>query len=80
MFGARSKPMTIPSPADALPGRATPMRVAARHAVLDASLEGPWPGMSEAIGAPHTGHICRSDIGGLLFSYSKAGRMLHSGG
>jgi peptide-methionine (S)-S-oxide reductase len=49
MFGARSKPMTIPSPADALPGRVTPMRVAARHAVLDASMEGPWPGMSEAI-------------------------------
>jgi peptide-methionine (S)-S-oxide reductase len=28
---------------DALPGRATPLRVPARHTVLDTPLTGPWP-------------------------------------
>ncbi len=33
----------MPRPDEALPGRETKMRVAARHAVLDAPLEGPYP-------------------------------------
>ncbi len=34
---------SIPSAEDALPGRATPMPVPARHAVLGTPLQGPWP-------------------------------------
>lgn len=37
------RPLTLPTPDDALPGRTTPLPVAARHAVLDASLDGPFP-------------------------------------
>jgi peptide-methionine (S)-S-oxide reductase len=33
----------MPDPADALPGRATPMAVPERHFVLDAPLRGPFP-------------------------------------
>ncbi|HWG99551.1 MAG TPA: peptide-methionine (S)-S-oxide reductase MsrA [Pilimelia sp.] len=35
--------LTVPTPAEALPGRDTPMPVAARHAVLGTPLRGPWP-------------------------------------
>ncbi len=37
-----SAPMLLPTPQDALPGRQTAMPVAARHAVLDAPLRGPF--------------------------------------
>ncbi len=48
MFGR--KKLEIPSAEEALPGRATAMPVAARHVVLDAPLEGPWPaGAAEAL-------------------------------
>jgi len=43
MFARFRKPATLPSPDDALPGRATPMRVPARHHVNGAPLVGPWP-------------------------------------
>jgi len=38
-----SRPTQLPEAANALPGRETPLRVADRHAVLDAPLAGPWP-------------------------------------
>lgn len=38
---------TMPSPDRALPGRDSPMAVPERHAILDAPLSGPWPGMAE---------------------------------
>lgn len=41
-FTPRHK-MTLPSAADALPGRSQPMPVAATHAALGAPMEGPWP-------------------------------------
>jgi len=41
MFGLRKK-TRLPSPADALPGRDTPMRVPERHAVNGNPLEGPF--------------------------------------
>ena len=34
---------------DALPGRDLPMPVPARHAVLDAPMEGPWPGTESVV-------------------------------
>src|SRR6187549_1435226 len=34
---------TVPSPAEALPGRATPIMTPGRHAVLGTPLAGPWP-------------------------------------
>jgi peptide-methionine (S)-S-oxide reductase len=40
---------TMPTPADALPGRSEPMPVPARHAVLDAPLDGAFPGMAMAM-------------------------------
>ena len=42
MFGLNHK-QQMPAPADALPGRATPMPVPARHFVLDAPLQPPFP-------------------------------------
>ena len=39
----------LPRPQDTLPGRPTPMPVAARHVVLDAPLDGPFEGMSRLI-------------------------------
>ena len=42
MFLRRMK-LDIPTPDQALPGRAGSMPVAARHTVLDAPLTGPWP-------------------------------------
>jgi peptide-methionine (S)-S-oxide reductase len=48
LFG-RDK-QALPSPADALPGRADPMPVQERHLVLGTSLAGPYPeGMEQAI-------------------------------
>ena len=34
---------TVPSPAEALPGRTTPIMTPGRHAVLGTPLAGPWP-------------------------------------
>ncbi|MEE2643927.1 MAG: peptide-methionine (S)-S-oxide reductase MsrA [Myxococcota bacterium] len=39
----------LPSPAEALPGRPTPITRPTRHEVLDASLQGPWPEESAVI-------------------------------
>ena len=39
----------MPDPADALPGRATPMPVPERHFVLDAPLRGPFPEDTEQV-------------------------------
>ncbi|MEA2611885.1 MAG: peptide-methionine (S)-S-oxide reductase [Chloroflexota bacterium] len=38
-----SRPSTIPSPAEALPGRHDPIVVPGTHAVLGTPLAGPWP-------------------------------------
>ena len=47
MFG---KPMSIPSPAEALPGRPAPaFDVAKTHAVNGASTVGPWPELETAV-------------------------------
>jgi len=43
----RSKPLEIPRPEDALPGRDTPIRTAERHYVNGALLKGPYPDGSE---------------------------------
>jgi peptide-methionine (S)-S-oxide reductase len=42
VFLRRTK-LELPTAAEALPGRTTPIPVAARHTVLDAPLAGPWP-------------------------------------
>jgi methionine-S-sulfoxide reductase len=39
----RRHQLQLPTPEQALPGRAEPMPVAERHAVLDTPLRGPWP-------------------------------------
>lgn len=43
MFGLFSKPMTIPSSAEALPGRTDPIPTATHHAVNGNPLQGPYP-------------------------------------
>jgi peptide-methionine (S)-S-oxide reductase len=43
MFFTSEKKLRMPSPDQALPGRASEMPVAARHFVLDAPLRGPYP-------------------------------------
>ena len=43
MFLRRWKQLELPTPAEALPGRATRMPVPATHAVLGTPLTGPWP-------------------------------------
>jgi len=43
VFLRRLKKLEMVTPADALPGRATPMPVPATHAVLGTPLTGPWP-------------------------------------
>ncbi len=48
LFGF-GKSMTVPSAAEALPGRDQPLRIAPVHAVLGTSTLGPWPGMSTAV-------------------------------
>jgi peptide-methionine (S)-S-oxide reductase len=37
------KPQSLPSPADALPGRPDPILVPGRHTVLGTPIAGPWP-------------------------------------
>ena len=39
----RRKQLDLPTAADALPGRETPIPVPSRHAVLDTPMRGPWP-------------------------------------
>ena len=39
----------LPSPADALPGRAEPILVPGRHTVLDTPLDGPWPASTRTV-------------------------------
>ena len=49
MFGS-SKPSSIPSPSDALPGRSQKMPVADKHFVNRTPIDGPWPaGMQQLI-------------------------------
>src|SRR5215217_3521004 len=43
----KSKPTSIPSASEALPGRATPMSVAGEHFVNGAGLKGPYPDGAE---------------------------------
>jgi peptide-methionine (S)-S-oxide reductase len=45
----RNKPMGLPTPAEALKGRAAEMAVAERHYVSDRPLKGPYPGGAETI-------------------------------
>ena len=47
MFSLKRKPLTVPSPADALPGRAQAMPTAENHFVNGAPLKGPYPEGSE---------------------------------
>ncbi|MBI2375442.1 MAG: peptide-methionine (S)-S-oxide reductase MsrA [Deltaproteobacteria bacterium] len=44
-----SRKLRLPDPSEALPGRATQMRVSSRHSVLDAPLEPPFPPQTETI-------------------------------
>ena len=43
MFSFRSKPQTVPSPADALPGRDQPIVRPGIHTILGTPIAGPWP-------------------------------------
>jgi peptide-methionine (S)-S-oxide reductase len=43
MFTLKRKPLSVPSPADALPGRAQALPTASNHFVNGASLKGPYP-------------------------------------
>jgi len=43
MWFQKSRPESIPSPAEALPGRPDPIVVPGTHTVLGTSLGGPWP-------------------------------------
>ena len=49
MFGVNPFTIRMPTPEQALPGRAEPMPVVDRHAVLGSSTKGPWPGMEQII-------------------------------
>ncbi len=43
MWFLKSKPESIPSPAEALPGRPDPIMAPGRHTILGTPLAGPWP-------------------------------------
>ena len=43
MWFLNSKPDTVPSPADALPGRLDPIMAPGTHTILGTPLAGPWP-------------------------------------
>lgn len=47
MFTLKRKPLTIPSQADALPGRPDPIPTAETHFITGAKLKGPYPAGSE---------------------------------
>ncbi len=48
-FGSAKKKLALPTPAEALKGRTTAMRVPDKHAVLGTPLQGPWLGTEEAV-------------------------------
>ena len=48
MFYGFGKPLSLPQPNEALPGRNEALTVAERHVVTGQSLVGPWPGMEVA--------------------------------
>jgi peptide-methionine (S)-S-oxide reductase len=48
MFFGLGRPATLPTPEEALPGRAERIPVPATHAVTGAPMEGPWKGMEVA--------------------------------
>jgi len=49
-FFSRSKPLTLPTAADALPGRSTPLPAPPSHVVLGRSLRPPYPpGVEQAV-------------------------------
>ncbi|MFM7200143.1 MAG: peptide-methionine (S)-S-oxide reductase MsrA [Myxococcota bacterium] len=43
----KSRKLRMPTAAEALPGRSTPMRVPEKHFVLRTRLQGPWEGMAQ---------------------------------
>ena len=47
MFGRQSVKLKIPSPSEALPGRAQRLPVASKHVFLGTQMEPPWPAGSE---------------------------------
>jgi peptide-methionine (S)-S-oxide reductase len=47
MFTLKRKPLTIPSAADALPGRPDPIATAKTHFITGAALKGPYPAGAE---------------------------------
>jgi peptide-methionine (S)-S-oxide reductase len=47
MFTLKRKPLSMPSPADALPGRAEAIPTATHHFVNGVPLEGPYPKEAE---------------------------------
>ena len=50
MFGFAARKLTLPSPEEALPGRAEPLKLPDRHAVLGTALAPPYPdGMQQAL-------------------------------
>jgi peptide-methionine (S)-S-oxide reductase len=48
-FESRNAKLSLPTAAEALPGRSTPMPVPEKHFVNGASLVGPWPGKEKAL-------------------------------
>ena len=48
-FESRSAKLTLPTAAEALPGRTTPMPVPEKHFVNGQPLVGPWPGKERAL-------------------------------
>ncbi|WP_108663824.1 peptide-methionine (S)-S-oxide reductase MsrA [Acuticoccus kandeliae] len=49
LFSRFARKVALPTEAEALPGRATPLPVPARHAVNGAPMAGPWPGCESAV-------------------------------
>ena len=49
IFQMLGKKLDLPSQADALPGRDTPIPTASRHAVSGEPIAGPWPGMKTVV-------------------------------
>lgn len=49
MFSLFNRKARMPNPEQALPGRASTMRIPATHTVLSSPLAGPWPGTEEVI-------------------------------
>lgn len=45
----KSRKLRMPTPAEALPGRTTPMRVPEKHFVLKSPLQGPWEGSAQLL-------------------------------